>query len=192
MVNIWLNTPKETRKAVKCFIRSHMCYFQGTKFYVAPDPYRKGSITGFCLFIWVSKTNPITGLVFGFWFLVFGTSNFFLFNEILTGSGKVDHLLTPGKQTPRCPLALFWGVFCGVKTCEDWPRKITPQRTPSCEKSDASNVHFQSHLSSRSPVAKSRSRVDICPSLRCSSLRGSLRVIYFSWSILARFDPAKN
>jgi len=83
-----------------------MCYFQGTKFYVAPDPYRKGSITGFCLFIWVSKTNPITGLVFGFWFLVFGTSNFFLFNEILTGSGKVDHLLTPGKQTPRLLIRL--------------------------------------------------------------------------------------
>jgi len=36
-------------------------------------------------------------------------------------------MFTPGAMRR---LSLFSGVFCGVKPCEDWPCKITPQRTP--------------------------------------------------------------
>jgi len=33
--------------ARRMFVRSHTFYFEGTELYVGPDPYQKGSITGF-------------------------------------------------------------------------------------------------------------------------------------------------
>ena len=75
---------------------------------------------------WIPSTDNLCAYLPSAWFPVY----FYLFLFLYQG-----HTFTNNRPNTRHWhqirfVPLFCGVFCGVKPCEDWQRKTTPQRTP--------------------------------------------------------------
>ena len=111
-----------------------------------------------------------------------------IFRSLL--QGQTLRGLTPQNNPAKNPTTLKEprkdGQMSTLLSREIWPQ--------GCEKSDASNVRFESHLASHSPVAKSPYWAELIFVHLCDVppvLRGFL-LGYCAGSILARFDPAKD